>query len=273
MPFANRSYEKLLLDVEDGVVRLTFNDPRTLNAMGEQMVNEIRDAVQRISDPANGFRCLVITGAGRGFNSGGSVAWMDSSRSEADPEKKTSHGITLGTHHHYVLKRLKDLPIPIITAVNGPAAGLGFSYALAGDMVVAARSAFFLSAFRRIGVSPDGGLSWLLPRIVGWARAKELMVLGNRLPAETALEWGLVNRVFDDETFMEETMGLAHEIANGPTVALGITRRLFWESWTRSYEEQLDQEERLQPLTFATQDAIEGGRAMLEKREAKFKGC
>lgn len=272
MPVAKPQTEKVLIDVDGAVVRLTFNDPGTLNAMGAEMVGEIRDALEYVSDRENGFRCLVLTGAGMGFNSGGSVAWMDSARNEADAGQKRDHGIRLGTHHHYYLKRLRDLPIPIITAVNGPAAGLGFSYALIGDMVVAARSAFFLSAFRRIGVSPDGGLSWMLPRIIGWARAKELMIMGNRLPAETALEWGLVNRVFDDETFMEETMKLAHELASGPTVALGITRRLFWEGWTRSYEEQLDQEERLQPLTFATADAIEGGRAMLEKRAAKFEG-
>ena len=272
MPNAKPHTEKLLIDVEGAVVRLTFNDPGTLNAMGAQMVGEIRDGLEYAADPANHFRCLVITGAGRGFNSGGSVAWMDSARSEADPGKKPDHGIRLGTHHHYFMKRLRDLPIPIITAVNGPAAGLGFSYALIGDMVVAARSAFFLSAFRRIGVSPDGALSWMLPRIVGWARAKELMIMGNRLSAEMALEWGLINRVFDDETFMEETMKLAQELASGPTVALGITRRLFWEGWANSYEEQLDLEERLQPLTFATRDAVEGGRAMLEKRAAKFEG-
>ncbi|KHK93626.1 enoyl-CoA hydratase-related protein [Novosphingobium malaysiense] len=264
--------DKVLIDTEGSVVRLTFNDPGTLNAMDAQMANEVRDAVKSVADPQNGFRCLLITGAGKGFCSGGSVAWMDSARQEGDAGSRTDHGVTLGTHHHYVLKALRSLPIPIVTAVNGPAAGLGFSYALAGDMVVAARSSFFLSAFRRIGVSPDGGLSWMLPRIVGWARAKELMVMGNRLSAADALDWGLVNRVFDDDVFMDEAMRVARELAEGPTVALGITRQLFWESWSRSYEEQLDQEERLQPCTFATHDAAEGGRAMLEKRKAVFEG-
>ena len=138
MPKEKPETEKVAIDIEGAVVRLTFNDPATLNAMGERMVNDIRDAVQYVGDPENGFRCLVITGAGRGFSSGGSVAWMDSARQEGDGGRKTSHGITLGTHHHYVLKKLRDLPIPIITAVNGPAAGIGFSYALAGDMIVAA---------------------------------------------------------------------------------------------------------------------------------------
>ena len=149
---------------------------------------------------------------------------------------------------------------------------MGFSFALCGDMVVAAKSAFFLSAFRRIGVSPDGGLSWMLPRMIGWARAKELMILGNRLPAEQALDWGLINRVYPDQDFQAETLKLAQELANGPTVALGITRQLFWDAWENSHGQQLDLEESLQPTTFATADAAEGGRAMLEKREARFLG-
>lgn len=260
------------VDVDGAVITITLNDPDSLNALGAQMANDLREAVGYAADPEHDFRCLVLTGAGRGFCSGGSLTLMDEGRRAREAGREASSNVTLGTHHHYVLKRLKDLPYPVITAVNGPAAGLGFSYALAGDMIVAARSAFFLAAFRRIGVSPDGGLSWMLPRMIGWARAKELILLGNRLPAERALEWGLINRVYEDDVFMDETMQLAHELANGPTVALGISRRLAWESWSRSFEEHLDQEERLQPLTFATQDATEGGRAMLEKREAKFTG-
>lgn len=265
------SPERMVRVAFDGPVAiLTLNDPATLNALGERMNIELVEAVRYVKDPEQGVRCLVITGAGRGFCSGGSVNLIDSATSgEGEP---LSTPIALGTHLHYALKLLKDLPFPVMTAVNGPAAGFGFSFALAGDLVVAAKSAFFLSAFRRLGVSPDGGLSWMLPRIVGWARAKELMVLGNRLPAATALEWGLVNRVYEDADFMDETMALARELAAGPTFALGITRRLFWEGWQRSYEEQLDLEERVQPLTFATHDAAEGARAMLEKREARFQG-
>lgn len=264
--------DKVRIEEDGGIVTLTLNDPDTLNAMGEQMCNEFREAVRYVSANKDKFRCLVLTGAGRGFCSGGSVAWMDEGRSAREAGEPVDFGVSLSTHHHYVLKLIKDLPFPVITAVNGPAAGLGFSYALAGDMIVASESAFFLAAFTRIGVSPDGGLSWMLPRMIGWARAKELILMAQRLPAQTALEWGLINRVYPDKTFREETKNIAEQMANGPTVALGISRRLAWESWANSYEEQLDTEERLQPLTFATEDAAEGGRAMLEKRAPQFKG-
>lgn len=180
--------------------------------------------------------------------------------------------ISLGTHHHYVMKLLKTLPYPVITAVNGPAAGLGFSYALAGDLIVAAKSAFFLAAFRNVGVSTDGGLSWMLPKIIGWARARELMLMGDRLSAGQALEWGLINRVYEDDDFMQQTMELAREVASGPTVALGKIRQLAWESWDLSFEQHLDKEEQLQLQTFATADAREGAHAMLEKRGANFEG-
>lgn len=256
------------IDITDSILRITLNDPATLNAMGETMAREMREAVRLASDPSKGFRCLVITGNGRAFCSGGSAGLMSGDgQSSSNPER-----ISLGTHHHYVMKLLKQLPYPIITAVNGPAAGLGFSYALAGDLVVAAKSAFFLAAFRNVGVSPDGGLSWTLPKIVGWARAKELLLMGNRLPAETALEWGLINRVFADDSFMDDTMALARELAAGPTVALGTIRQLTWEGWDASFEQHLDREEYTQLQTFATEDAREGAMSLVEKRTPRFTG-
>lgn len=255
------------ITVEDSVLTLTLNDPGTLNAMGEAMAGEFREAMRFAADPGQRFRCLVITGAGRAFCSGGNVGMMTGESQQASADK-----VTLGTHHHYVVKLMKSLPYPIITAVNGPAAGLGFSFALCGDLVVAAQSAYFLAAFRNVGVSPDGGLSWTLPKVIGWARAKELLLMGNRLAAETALEWGLVNRVFDDDTFMAQTMDLARELASGPTVALGAIRQLAWEGWDLSLEDHLDREESRQQQTFASADAREGVLSMLEKRPAKFEG-
>jgi 2-(1,2-epoxy-1,2-dihydrophenyl)acetyl-CoA isomerase len=182
-------------------------------------------------------------------------------------------GHTLETVFHPLIRRLRDLPFPLITAVNGPAAGAGMSIALMGDLVLCARSAYFLQAFRRIGLVPDCGSTWLLPRLVGRARAIELSLLGERLPAETALSWGLVNRVFDDEALMTETRQLAHDLANGPTLALGLIRRLYWESPENTYEQQLDLECRMQHLAGASQDFHEGVTAFLEKRSAKFVGA
>ncbi|MYM64237.1 enoyl-CoA hydratase-related protein [Pseudomaricurvus sp. HS19] len=259
--------ETVQLETAGSVLKLTLNDPASLNAMGPAMAREMRDAVRFASDPQKNFRCLVITGAGRAFCSGGNLGMMggNSQATESDP-------VSLSTHHHHVIKLLKNLPYPIITAINGPAAGLGFSYALTGDLIVAAKSAYFLAAFRNVGVSTDGGLSWTLPKYIGWARAKELLLMGNRLSATQALEWGLINRVFDDDSFMAETMALAQEIAAGPTVALGTIRQLTWEGWDSSLEQHLDREEQVQLKTFTTNDAREGAMSLMEKRKAEFSG-
>jgi 2-(1,2-epoxy-1,2-dihydrophenyl)acetyl-CoA isomerase len=172
-----------------------------------------------------------------------------------------------------LLRRLRDLPCPIVTAVNGPAAGAGMSLALMGDLVLCARSAYFLQAFRRIGLVPDCGSTSLLPRLIGRARAIELSLLGERLSAETALAWGLVNRVLDDEALLPETQRPARDLAEGPTVALGLIRRLYWESPENSYEQQLDHECRMQRVAGNTEDFQEGVRAFLEKRPARFVGA
>jgi 2-(1,2-epoxy-1,2-dihydrophenyl)acetyl-CoA isomerase len=160
----------------------------------------------------------------------------------------------------------------VVTAVNGPAAGAGMSFALMGDMILCAKSSYFLQAFRRIGLVPDCGSTWLLPRLIGRARSIELSLMGEKLPAEKALEWGLVNRVYDDGVLMEEAMKLAHELANGPTVALAMIHRLYWDSPENSFEEQLNLEFQLQRIAGRTEDFKEGVTAFLEKRPASFKG-
>lgn len=255
-------------EIIDHILKITLNDPNTLNAMGEQMAEEMLQAMQIATAEQHGLRCLLLTGEGRAFCSGGNLGMM---RGDESSTAKSS-GVSLGSHHHHVMKCLKNLPYPIVTAVNGPAAGLGFSYALAGDIIVAARSAFFLTAFSNIGVSPDGGLSWTLPRSIGSARAKELLLMGNRLPAQTALEWGLINRVFEDDQFERASLELARELAQGPTFALGVIRRLSWEAWDSQFEQQLDREEAIQLQTFATEDAREGATSLLDKRPPVFKG-
>jgi 2-(1,2-epoxy-1,2-dihydrophenyl)acetyl-CoA isomerase len=162
--------------------------------------------------------------------------------------------------------------MPLLTAVNGPAAGVGMSFALMGDLVLCAKSAYFLQAFRRIGLVPDGGSTWLLPRLVGNARAKELSLLAEKLPADKALDWGLVNRVYEDGDLLGEAKKLAGELAAGPTVSLSMIRELYWESTDNTYEEQLNLERQKQRIAGRTDDFKEGVKAFLEKRPAKFQG-
>jgi 2-(1,2-epoxy-1,2-dihydrophenyl)acetyl-CoA isomerase len=161
--------------------------------------------------------------------------------------------------------------LPIVTAINGPAAGIGCSIALLGDIVVAAESAYFLQAFRRIGLVPDGGSTYLLPRLVGKARAMEMMLLGDKIPAATALSWGLVNRCVADAELMPAARAIAQELANGPA-ALSIIRRLVWDSLDADWADQLNTERRAQRAAGKTDDFIEGVSAFLQKRPAAFKG-
>lgn len=260
---------KVTLDINDGIAVMTLNDPDALNAVSMPVLEGLRDSLDQVEDAANGARCLILTGAGRGFcagaNLGGGIA------DDMDDKEKDA-GDVLEKWYHPTLKRLRDLPVPFITAVNGVAAGVGMSFAMMGDLVLAARSAYFLQAFRRIGLVPDGGSTYLLPRLVGMARAKELSILAEKLPAEKAMEWGIVNRVYDDEALMDEAMKLARELANGPTVSLKLIRKLYWESPLNTYDEQLDLERASQKIAGQTDDFAEGVKAFFEKRPAEFKG-
>jgi len=166
---------------------------------------------------------------------------------------------------------LRDFPLPLVTAVNGAAAGVGCSLALMGDMIIAAESAYFLQAFRRIGLVPDGGSTYLLPRMIGRARAMEMALLGERVPAHKALEWGLVNRVVPDFELMAEATKLAHELAHGPA-SLGMIRKLMWRALDAEFGAQLDDEADTQTLAGQTKDFLEGVQAFLQKRPAQFTG-
>jgi len=260
-------FERVRLDIEESVGVLTLNHPEVMNAVSAEMLGGLMNALDHVESPKHGVRCLLVTGSGRGFCAGANLQpRAEGSRASGDA------GSVLETLYHPFLRRLRELPMPIVTAVNGAAAGVGMSFALMGDLCVAARSAYFLQAFRRIGLIPDGGSTWILPRLVGKARAMELSLLGERLPAETALQWGLISRVFDDTELMTKARELAHDLANGPTVSLRLIRRLYWESPENSYEEQLNLERQMQKIAGNSNDFAEGVRAFLEKRPAKFKG-
>lgn len=268
------SFEKIKLDIKDGIALLTLSDPAALNAVSVKMIAELNEALDQISDPASGARALLITGEGRGFSAGANLADSSSSDSVGSRLKSDApdFGLVLEKHYHPFFLKLRDLRMPIVTAVNGPAAGVGMSLAVTGDIVVAAESSYFLQAFTRIGLVPDGGSTYILPRLIGTRRAMELSLLAEKLPAAKALEWGLVSRVVKDDELMAEATALATKLANGPTNAYRMARALYWQTWDNTYEEQLHQERVSQREAGMTKDAIEGITAFLEKRPANFKG-
>src|SRR5665647_3106299 len=240
-----------------------------MNAVSIDMLGGLGEALDTIEEKRAEVRCLILTGAGRAFCTGANLQGRGNDNKVSTGK---GAGAALETAFHPFLRRLRKLHCPIVTSVNGPAAGAGMSFALMGDMILCARSAYFLQAFRRIGLVPDCGSTWLLPRLIGKARSVELSLMGERLPAEKALEWGLVNRVHDDAALMEETMKLAHDLANGPTIALSLIRKMYWASPENSFEDQLNLEFESQRIAGSTEDFKEGVTAFLEKRPAKFKG-
>ncbi|WP_426610220.1 enoyl-CoA hydratase/isomerase [Bradyrhizobium sp. McL0616] len=259
-------FKHVTLDLDGSVAILRLDHQEVMNAVSMDMLGGLADALDAIEEKKDEVRCVVLTGAGRAFCTGANLQGRNSQ------SKKTKAGLTLETGFHPFLRRIRNLHCPIVTAVNGPAAGAGMSFALLGDMILCARSSYFLQAFRRIGLVPDCGSTWLLPRLIGKARSVELSLMGERLPAEKALEWGLINRVYDDGVLMEEAMKLARDLASGPTVALSLIRKLYWDSPENSFEDQLNLEFQSQLRAGDTQDFREGVGAFLEKRPAQFKG-
>ena len=261
-------FERVHVTRHGDVAVLALNHPELVNALSAEMAGGALRALDFVARPDNGFRALVITGEGRGFCSGANL--MEGLGSAADIPSAIA--ARLDTLYHPLLRAMRDLPMPIVTAVNGPAVGIGMSLALMGDLVVAAHSAFFQLSFARIGLVPDGGATWLLPRLIGLARARELSLLAEPLAAEKALEWGLINRVTPDGALLGEAIKLAEMLARGPRVALASMRRLFWESPQNSYEAQLELERQCQTETGGMQDFVEGVTAFLQKRPPEFQG-
>jgi len=257
---------KAKYELEGGFALITLSDPATLNAISVEMTGELTAFFERATTEA---RCIVLTGEGRGFSSGANLA---SGTPPMDADGQPDLGGRLEATFNPFVTMLRDLPIPYVTAVNGAAAGIGCSFALLGDLIVAGESAYFLQAFRRIGLVPDGSATYHLPRMIGRVRAMEMMLLGEKIPAKTAFEWGLVNRCVPDADLLPTAKALALELASGPTKTLGAIRRLAWASLDNTWSEQLQAERQAQRSAGRTEDFREGVQAFFQKRPAKFTG-
>jgi 2-(1,2-epoxy-1,2-dihydrophenyl)acetyl-CoA isomerase len=261
---------------DDNVAVIRLNNPASLNPMGADMLQGFHAALKKVEDPESGIRCLLITGEGRAFCSGANLT--GGGGGGGGPPQAFSMHAGLGAAHSLeaqynpMIARLRDLRCPVVAAVNGPCAGVGMSFAMVADLVIANESAFFLQAFRNIGLVPDGGATFMLPRLVGWGRAMELAMMGERCPAAKALEWGLVNEVHPDDAMLDVALEKAASLAAGPTATLTMIRQMYWASTTNSLEEQLALEVKNQNVASGSADALEGRLAFVEKRQAEFKG-
>ena len=256
------------IEVAERIATVTLDDPSTLNACGVDTAESLHAIVRAIDAGEHDVGAVVLTGAGRAFCSG---ANLTNSPGRSDSAEPADLGRGLETAYNPLMTALRDLRVPLVTAVNGAAAGIGCSIALMGDLIVAGESAYFLQAFRRIGLVPDGGATWMLPRMIGRARAMEMTLLGEKLPAAMALEWGLVNRVVPDAKLITAAMDCARKLADGPA-SLGLTRKLVLAAESAGWEDQLTAERLAQREAGRTTDFVEGVQAFFQKRPAKFTG-
>ncbi len=257
------TYATILLTIAECVATITLNRPDKLNAFTDEMHAELGDALDHVA--RDGARVLVLTGAGRGFCAGQDLGQR---RGGEAPDL----GATLDQFYNPLIRRLRALEMPVIAAVNGVAAGAGMSLALAADITIAARSASFLQAFARIGLMPDAGSTWILPRLVGPARARGLALLAEKISAEQAEAWGLIWRVVDDDALMPEIGALAVRLAAAPTLALARIKRALDLAEENTLDEQLEQERRFQSELGRSADYREGVAAFFDKRPPAFAG-
>jgi 2-(1,2-epoxy-1,2-dihydrophenyl)acetyl-CoA isomerase len=258
----------ITLDVDaNHVATIRFNSPGTLNAMSVAVVEEFRDTLVEAEKTA---RAMVLTGEGRAFCSGAALGGGGAAGGTA-PSGPPDAGSVLASHFNPLMVQLRDLSIPFVTAVHGAAAGVGCSLALIGDLIVADSTAYFLQAFRNIGLVPDGGSPYLLASAAGRVRAMEAMLLGERIPAETAYQWGMVNRLVPEGTDIAVATELATKLADGPRATLGLIRKLAWGALDKSFEEQLDAERHTQKIAGQGKEFREGVAAFLQKRKANFR--
>ncbi len=260
------SEQPILVEQRTGYRVITLNRPERLNAFNEAMHEALRAALAE-AEADETCRALMITGSGRGFCTG-----QDLNDRLAKPGEKIVLGGTLEAHYNPLVRKLRSLPFPVIAAVNGVAAGAGANIALACDIVIAAKSASFIQSFARIGLVPDSGGTWILPRLVGDARARGLALLAQELTAEKAAEWGLIWRCVDDASLIYEATRICEHFATAPTQGLALIKRALDASAGNTLDAQLDLERDLQRAAGQTPDYAEGVRAFMEKRKPNFTG-
>ncbi|WPU25577.1 2-(1,2-epoxy-1,2-dihydrophenyl)acetyl-CoA isomerase PaaG [Cedecea neteri] len=257
----------IVSDVQSGVMTLTLNRPERLNSFNDEMHRQLAEVLTQ-AERDETIRCLLITGAGRGFCAG-----QDLNDRNVDPSGDAPDlGYSVETFYNPLLRRLAKLPKPVIAAVNGVAAGAGATLALGCDMVIAARSAKFIMSFSKLGLVPDCGGTWFLPRLTGRARAMGLALLGDTLSAEQAHDWGMIWQVVEDEQLSDTARKLAQHLATQPTFGLGLIKQALYASETNTLDAQLDLERDYQRLAGRSEDYREGVSAFLAKRPATFKG-
>lgn len=256
------TYETILASVHDGVGTITLNRPDRLNALTPKMAGEIVEALYGF--PEQGARAVLIRAEGKGFCSGTDL--------QGEGGIPDDVGVVLEESYNPALLKIMASPLPIVAAVHGPCAGIGVSLALAADFVIAARCSYFLQAFVNIGLVPDGGATWMLPRLVGRARAVEMMMLGEKVSAEKAHEWGMIHKVVDDREFEAEARAFAHHLSRGPTRVYGLIRKGMAQALECDFAEMLGIERLHQREAGRTEDFREGITAFLFKRPPVFKG-
>ena len=259
------TYSTIKTESVHNVLTITLNRPKSLNAFNSNMIKETTSAFKQAGKDSE-VRCVVITGSGRAFSSGQDLKEVNDRQDDFSIGRHLRHG------YNKLILAMVSLDKPIVAAVNGIAAGAGCSVALAADIRIAADNASFIQVFSRVALIPDSGSTWLLPRLIGYARAYEMAITSDRIPAEKALSWGLVNQVTPSEQLMEIADGWARTLSTGPTLAYGLTKRAMFRGYNQSLVQSLEYESQLQELASRSEDFNEGVKAFVEKREPVFQG-